>query len=60
MSELVRRHDRKEVLHEMKYSPDAQFLAVGSNDNFVDIYDVHGNYRKVRLHVPLRFLVGCC
>ncbi len=32
--------DRKEVLHEMKFSPDGQYLAVGSNDNYVDIYAV--------------------
>ena len=38
---------RKEVLHEMKYSPDGQFLAVGSNDNFVDIYSVTENYKRV-------------
>ena len=33
---------RKEVLHEMKYSPDGHYLAVGSNDNFVDVYSVGG------------------
>ena len=39
--------NRKEVLHEMKYSPNGQFLAVGSNDNFVDIYSVSDRYKHV-------------
>ena len=47
MSALVEKKDRKEVLHEMKYSPDGQFLAVGSNDNFVDIYSVTEGYKRV-------------
>ncbi|EDO48487.1 predicted protein, partial [Nematostella vectensis] len=47
LSEVTRINDRKEVLHEMKYSPDGQFLAVGSNDNFVDIYAVAQKYKKV-------------
>lgn len=31
----------------MKYSPDAHYLAVGSNDNFVDVYDVSDGYKRV-------------
>lgn len=31
----------------MKYSPDGKLLAVGSNDNFVDIYAVGQMYKKV-------------
>lgn len=47
LSELVHIKDRREVLHEMKYSPDGSYLAVGSNDNFVDIYAVSQRYKKV-------------
>ncbi len=46
-SELTHIKDRKEVLHEMRYSPDGLFLAVGSNDNFVDVYSVRDNYKRV-------------
>jgi len=47
LSEVVHVKDRKEVLHEMKYSPCGKLLAVGSNDNFVDIYSVEQRYKRV-------------
>lgn len=40
MSTVYSRKNRNEVLHEMKYSPCGKFLAVGSNDNYVDIMSV--------------------
>ena len=46
-TEIVHIKDRKEVLHEMKYSPNGLYLAVGSNDNFVDVYSVQENYKRV-------------
>lgn len=47
MTEVVHIKDRKEVIHELKFSPDGSFLAVGSNDGFVDIYAVAQRYKKV-------------
>lgn len=48
MTEVVHIKDRKEVIHEMKFSPDGTYLAVGSNDGLVDIYAVAQRYKKVR------------
>ena len=31
----------------MKFSPNNKFLAVGSNDNFVDIYQVDSEFKHV-------------
>ena len=47
MTEVVHIKDRKEVIHELKYSPDGSFLAVGSNDGLVDVYAVAQRYKKV-------------
>ena len=44
---MCRIKKRKEVIHELKYSPDGGHLAVGSNDNFVDIYSVGGGGNDV-------------
>ncbi|CAB3992368.1 echinoderm microtubule-associated -like 6 [Paramuricea clavata] len=47
LSEVLHTKDRSEVIHELKYSPDGAYLAVGSNDNFVDIYATSQRYKKV-------------
>eukprot|EP00111_Clytia_hemisphaerica_P009365 TCONS_00027488-protein len=47
LSELLHIHDRKEVIHELKYSPDGSLLAVGSNENSIDIYSVLEKYKRV-------------
>ncbi|XP_041352370.1 echinoderm microtubule-associated protein-like 6 isoform X2 [Gigantopelta aegis] len=47
LTEVVHIKDRKEVIHEMKFSPCGHFLAVASNDNFVDIYSTEQRYKRV-------------
>ncbi|XP_078516147.1 echinoderm microtubule-associated protein-like 5 isoform X2 [Lissotriton helveticus] len=47
MTEVVHIKDRKEAIHELKYSPDGAFLAVGSNESTVDVYGVVQRYKKV-------------
>ncbi|KAI8515156.1 Echinoderm microtubule-associated protein-like 5 [Branchiostoma belcheri] len=47
LSEKQRLQAGKEVIHDLKYSPNGERLAVGSNDNRVDIYDVEDGYNKV-------------
>ncbi|XP_038141876.1 echinoderm microtubule-associated protein-like 2 isoform X2 [Cyprinodon tularosa] len=45
--DLVSMHtDGNEIISNIKYSPDGNFLAVGSHDNFVYIYAVSENGRK--------------
>eukprot|EP00069_Balaena_mysticetus_P019095 bmy_11890T0 len=46
MTEVVHIKDRKEAIHELKYSPDGTYLAVGCNDSSVDIYGVSQRYKK--------------
>lgn len=65
MTEVVHIKDRKEVIHEMKFSPDGAYLAVGSNDGLVDVYAVAQRYKKVmkRKDLSLESLVTslvCC
>jgi microtubule-associated protein-like 6 len=47
MSIVFQQKCRNEVLHEMKYSPCGEYLAVGSNENFVDVFKTKPNYKRL-------------
>ena len=38
--------DRREVINAVTYSPDGQTLAVGSGDNYIDLYQATKNYKR--------------
>jgi echinoderm microtubule-associated protein-like 6 len=38
---------RKEAVSDVKFSPCGKYLAVGSHDNFIDVFDVTGTIRLV-------------
>ena len=39
--------DREEPIHEVKFSPNGQYLAVGSHDNYIDVYDIGKQYGRM-------------
>lgn len=44
---LQSKRDREEAIQVIKYSPNGLYLAVGSYDNYIDIYDLSKNYGRV-------------
>ena len=47
MSVICKKKCRSEVLHEMKYSPCGKYLAVGSNENYVDVFTTQSDYKRL-------------
>ena len=47
MTDLSIIHKRKECIQVVKFSPNNLFLAVGSSDNFVDVYSVQNDFKLI-------------
>jgi WD40 repeat protein len=43
---ILTKQDCREMISQIRYSPDGYALAVASHDNFIDIYDATRNYRR--------------
>ena len=41
------RKDRDQPIGELKYSPNGQYLAVGSDENTIDVYDISKQYTRI-------------
>eukprot|EP00163_Fabomonas_tropica_P034258 TRINITY_DN93_c0_g1_i1.p1 TRINITY_DN93_c0_g1~~TRINITY_DN93_c0_g1_i1.p1 ORF type:complete len:2052 (-),score=797.91 TRINITY_DN93_c0_g1_i1:729-6884(-) len=47
LREIAKKKHCSEEIADLKFSPDGTRLAVGSHDNFVDIYDVGRNFKRI-------------
>ena len=47
MTDKCKIHKRKECIQVIKFSPNNAYLAVGSSDNFIDIYSVQSDFELI-------------
>ena len=45
-NEVCAKKHRRETISCLRFSPDGRWLAVGSHDNFVDLYDTRRSYKR--------------